>query len=528
MEVTCPRCRMRHHADPPTTGRARSRPLRFRCSDCGHTFPLDAETAGGALSAAAEPPSRAPIEPLPVLAGGRVEQVRVAGEVYDVADLATLQRWVLEGRVDPADEVCEPGNRWTTIGDRPDFHLFFVAAGALGVPRDALVSTVLANRTAPSPDLRELPVEFFLGELPRGVPARLEPPAPVVVGSVDEVPGERPVATRQLRAIDDPDALVSAPARPPLQAEPRFLGFQFGKDTDTQEATIEEVRPVEIDIAPVPVAGQSLPSRGDLADDFMLSGILPESAPAVPALDFGDGSVPATVVPRPPPSVLDDDPYEEPVRVGRGPEWMFAGALVLAVLMAGGGWMFGHPAGKTGGEKGEAAEAPGPAGSEVVAAPVEADKIEAEIAAEEAELSVPVEEPVAKPSPPVVAPKPVAKPAPPVAAPKPAVAAAPRPAPKSAAPKPAETGGSAKGLTDQGWKAMDVGDANGAHGFFARALQKSPGSAWALYGRGYANEKLGDKGSAKADYCAATAKAGTDIELVRELEGGLGRIGGGC
>ncbi len=526
MDVTCPRCRMRHHVDPPPAGRARSRPLRFRCSDCGHTFPLVSESADGALPAAAEPPSRSLTEPLPVAQGERVEQVRVAGEVYDVADLATLQRWVLEGRVDPADEVCEPGNRWTTLGDRPDFHLFFVAASALGVPRDAPMTAFVEAPTAPEHDPFAPPAEFFLGDRPRGVPPRLDSLPPSLLGPRDED-----------RAKDESAALQAAPDPLPVQAEPRFIGFQLGSDTDPQEATVEEVRPVELDIAPIPLGGQSPPSRGDLADDFMLAGVLPESAPPTLPPDFGDGPVPVTVVPRLPRSVLDDDPYEEPVRVGRGPEWMIGGALGLAVLLAFGGWLFAGPEGEP--EREKAASASAEAGAEVVAAPVEAAKLEAEIAADEAELSAPVEEAVAKPVPPpkpaVAAvpppvPKPVAAPKPAVAAPKPAVAAVPRPAPKPAvaAPKPAETGGSAKSLTAQGWKAMDDGDANAAHGFFARALQKSPGSAGALYGRGYANERLGDKGSAKSDYCSASAKAGADTELVRELESGLRRVGGPC
>jgi uncharacterized caspase-like protein len=132
--------------------------------------------------------------------------------------------------------------------------------------------------------------------------------------------------------------------------------------------------------------------------------------------------------------------------------------------------------------------------------------------------------PAREPKPPTPSPKQAEKPAATVAR-APASPEAPEPAPWT---ESAAGGGSARSLNDAGWKAIDKGDLEGAHGFFTRALQKDARAGWALYGRGYANEKLGDKLSAAADYCSARAVATSDADLARELDGGLRRLGKGC
>jgi hypothetical protein len=88
-------------------------------------------------------------------------------------------------------------------------------------------------------------------------------------------------------------------------------------------------------------------------------------------------------------------------------------------------------------------------------------------------------------------------------------------------------GTSARGLVAQGWQAVEEGDFRKAHGLFDRALQ-SQTSSDALYGRGYANEKLGDSVSASDDYCQALARGGLGVDLSREVQAGLRRVGRGC
>ncbi|MBM4393882.1 MAG: hypothetical protein FJ090_22370, partial [Deltaproteobacteria bacterium] len=113
MEVVCPRCHERHVVDAPSSVRMRTRPMRFRCSECGHTFPLLGE--GGAPLPPAllpvEPPPRGAGDARPVAPGEPVEMLRVGGDVYSVPDLASLQRWILEGRVARTDHVSQHGMR---------------------------------------------------------------------------------------------------------------------------------------------------------------------------------------------------------------------------------------------------------------------------------------------------------------------------------------------------------------------------------------------------------------------------------
>ena len=205
---------------------------------------------------------------------------------------------------------------------------------------------------------------------------------------------------------------------------------------------------------------------------------------------------------------------------------MIGGLFVVAAIIAVGGWAFTRPPAGTVPEA--AAESPvmaepGRAELPPPPPPPNPDDEAARAAAQAAAMAEPLEPEeatVAAAEPKAVAPK--------AAEPK---AAEPKAAePKAAEPKAAApaSGGNARTLTDAGWKAIDGGDVTGAHGLFARALQKDPGSAWALYGRGYANEKLGDTVSASADYCAARGRSGADTELQRELDGGLRRLGAGC
>ncbi|GDX78376.1 hypothetical protein LBMAG42_01870 [Deltaproteobacteria bacterium] len=566
--------------------------------------------ASGALPPALlpiEPPSRTVPEARSVLAGEPVEMLRVGGDVYSVPDLATLQRWILEGRVSLADKVSLHGMRWTPVADRPDLAIFFTAAQAMSAPRASPTISPLPSPIPAQPG--GLPMaddeEIYVQELasvepgvlqapaaslgsaaddaPEPVPDVPTPPAFVMsnpsialaeferddertvadagaVGPLDELPAEMLVPPRHVRATDDPETLLELPMRPAFQMEARSLGFQMGPDPDTQEALIEETQ--QIDVAappPQPLVPPPPPPRADLADDFMLTGILPSASPTLtpPPIDFGRGRTPVTVAPRSPPSALDDEPdYDTPPRRGWGPEWFIGGALGLAALLAVGSWLFSgeEPAVAEGGavtEVAAPADAPAPPavpeGPPAEAAPIEPAQLEAEIAAEQAgaqggidaqvkadmaraqaaaraEAEAAAKETAEKAA--VLKAKAQAEDA---ARKKAEAMAKPAAAPKpEAAPKPAAGGGSAKSLADQGWKAMDKGDTEGAHGLFARALQKDPSSAWALYGRGYANEKLGDKVSAKADYCMATANAGSDTELTRELAGGLRRVGGGC
>jgi type IV secretory pathway VirB10-like protein len=138
------------------------------------------------------------------------------------------------------------------------------------------------------------------------------------------------------------------------------------------------------------------------------------------------------------------------------------------------------------------------------------------------------------PATPVAAPSPVPPVAPAAAEPPKPVAEPSKPAPTrdaaaaSSSTKSARTTSSAppQRLLSEGWKAVEKGDFEAARDRFSLALQ-GKASAGALYGRGYANEKLGRTAEAGADYCRALT-LDADLELSREIQSGLRRIGHSC
>jgi predicted Zn finger-like uncharacterized protein len=114
MEVRCERCDARYSVDDGLVDEAG---LAVRCSKCGNVF-------------RAHRPAR----------GLRVRNR--AGDVFPLPDAAVLQRWVVEGRVAREDEVSSEGGPWIKAGDMKDLAPFYAvldqarraAAGAAGAP----------------------------------------------------------------------------------------------------------------------------------------------------------------------------------------------------------------------------------------------------------------------------------------------------------------------------------------------------------------------------------------------------------
>ncbi len=493
-----------------------------------------------------EPPSRLVPEPRLVPVGEPVEMLRVGGDVYSLPDAATLQRWILEQRVSRSDMVSQHGMRWTALGDRAEFAIFFTAVDALPQPAAGPTLEPLPSPLAPPrlqmpmADDEEIYVQD-LGPIDGGNPPTefvAAPPPPELSpfpptdeptvglgprpGPLDELPVGMLLPPRHPVAEDEPETLLELAPRPSFQAEAHSLGFRLGPDPDTMEATMEATR-----VSPSPEAIASDPT-----EEFMRTGNFGELdlAIAPPPLVLPSGRVPVTVAPALGRSVLDED-VAAAKPVSNTPMFAAAGvaALVLVALVA--WYALPNDAATT-----TVAEAPRAQPSPVAVAPAPKpvvppptiEKQPAVVAVPPEPVPTPRAAPGPTPKPALVAPpKPalVAKAAPPPPTPIPREAATPKPV---VAPIPVKAGGSARTLADQGWKAMDRGDIDAAHGLFAKALQKDPTAGWALYGRGYANEKLGDRVSARVDYCSALAGAGADPELSRELAGGLRRLNAGC
>jgi Flp pilus assembly protein TadD len=82
------------------------------------------------------------------------------------------------------------------------------------------------------------------------------------------------------------------------------------------------------------------------------------------------------------------------------------------------------------------------------------------------------------------------------------------------------------GLVDQGWTALDAGNASSAAGFFEQAASLMPSSVDANYGLGYAYVKQGRMPEAKVRLCKARARAGATDK--REIEAVLTGAGLSC
>ncbi len=551
MQLTCPRCLTRHQIDASAIARTRGpRTLKFRCSNCGHTFSVD--PAPSAPRVAPEPPPLG-ADRVATTRGEPVQQVQIAGQIWPVPDVATLLRWILERRLDREALVADASLRWESAGNRTDFTLFFAAADALAN------QAPLGERT----------------EVPASIPAvvRVETRAGPSAAAVAEADGSADPVT----VAFDPETwdLWGHPTRSP---------------DDTQEQTVQSM---SVDEAPIPTmpaeltsggqpepegraeatnrlpdrtpdrpAARGLPSAADAR--FGLSGrtdaAVPAAAqaPGAPRIHTGPAPAAPRSFPGPsagpsagpvarhlagpsaaPESAGEVDPFEAPPSglTRARPNWALylavaAGFGLVAfgmVTFLGGPEGVGEPVAEAGAEAPEGA----PAGEEAVAGAVpgvEEGTVETVGAgtgtpAEPAGLTEPVaEEPVVKE--PVVK-EPVAKEPTPVAKAPAAIGDPPTPVAKAPAPvAKASAAASAAKLLPQAWAAVDGGDFQKAHALFDRALQSGGGSD-AVYGRGYANEKLGDSVSALEDYCRAR-RQGTSKDIEREIEGGLRRLGQTC
>jgi len=532
MDVVCPKCSTHHRAEPPSSLRSRGA-VRFRCTHCGNTFKVEFPTEGGNTAtmtlapAARSEVSLAPVAAAAPVAAVRGYTVRAEGEVYPTTDLATLQRWILECRVKPDDQLSVDGERWERAGGRPDLEIFFAAAERLHVSEAPQVSP--RAPVAPGP---EDPLAFD--------PSTVDGPSrddedviaalgggdadDPVVDSVEDSWGERTQATPDTAGEDLP------------RIEPDEVTRVSGGDAepDTQEATMLSVlqeRTEEVRKGPVPVrrgytslAGQKSLPPGTPATTVSL---LPQSMQDM-AAEF-DVPKPRTVERHEEPQFGDDD---EPALPAENPAVRpLIGVVVVAMvtLLAVAGWWITHPAEpaavapSAATEMASAPSAPPAAAPEAVAPPApEAAPAAPEAPAPDVATAEPVV-PAVAPTPAPQAQRPTAPPAAtPVAAPKPAApAAVPAVASTTSAPL------SANDAVKKGWGLVNKGKYSEAFDVFSKALQKSPGNGSLLYGRGYANEKLGDDVSAAADYCEAKSGAVSE-ETRRELDGALGRLRRTC
>lgn len=228
----------------------------------------------------------------------------------------------------------------------------------------------------------------------------------------------------------------------------------------------------------------------------------------------------------------DDDPAPEKSNAGL----LVFGAMVIAVvgiiawLSSGNGFMLGGAGGTSGSaggatavEDGAGSGGPVPDGGGASDGSAKSAKAEAptDPAAKPPEETPKGDEASEKPSPATPeASKPDGSAAPPA---EDAAAKPPEPTtPRTPAKKTATT------VTERGWRSVDRKRWADAEKYFVDALKLRPNHAPASYGLGYISQQRGDTNAAKTYYCKALSDAGRDVDLKREVEAGLRKLGATC
>jgi hypothetical protein len=222
---------------------------------------------------AAEPAAPPPldVDSPSVPAGEAVQLVQIAGQIWSVPDLASLQRWILEARLDRNALVSRQGLRWARVGDREDLAVFFAAADAL------------ASRERPAGERVHFPAPMDDEIIVDGAEGDGDdyPSMPVATG-----PGPEPTATERGTVVMD-----FAEPSPRWPALPR---------DDTQEQTVGSSG---LDETPIPGVSAALdtPDRNERTERMRVPSQAPPPPPSQPDARFGlTGAAVAAPPPGPP------------------------------------------------------------------------------------------------------------------------------------------------------------------------------------------------------------------------------------
>jgi predicted Zn finger-like uncharacterized protein len=209
--IECEHCEAGYELDLPPAALAGGRSVKFRCTSCGHSFHvvkdgtvIDARPKPGSVTAEETAPKAAPSTA--VSAAMDHVLLRQDGVSYHVPDVATLQRWIVERRVLPTDELDFGGGQWVQAGDRPDLAPFFAIVTEVEV-----ATRKLAAVAAPLDDQTEGASELG-GEATPAAPDGLSSELPSVPMAT-EVADANAAEADQLDALDEvPDDAALAGA----------------------------------------------------------------------------------------------------------------------------------------------------------------------------------------------------------------------------------------------------------------------------------------------------------------------------
>lgn len=179
MDVRCERCRAQYVFDDDQVTEAG---LAVQCSNCGHVFrvkrkalvvtvPVRPGEAAEAHPIVPSPVGRtatAPATPVPEttpIPDKREWRVRQGnGNVFTFKELTTLQKWIVERKVNRDDEISLSGDQWKRLGNIAELATFFQVVEA-------------ADRGAMPAAITPLPMAAVLPPPPPYPPGGYAPPA---------------------------------------------------------------------------------------------------------------------------------------------------------------------------------------------------------------------------------------------------------------------------------------------------------------------------------------------------------------
>jgi len=423
---------------------------------------------------------------VPVQAPRKGFVLRQEGTDYNVGDAAMLQRWIVERRVGPDDEISEDEGPFRQVGDIEAFQIFFQLVedveksakvqSAIEVPTPAFVSkgsnTKLFSRPKPSD----------LSQIGQG---SAETPSKTVAEVAPDLPSELP---------PEPEPETEVAEAPVASPDP---------EPATEEAQFGEVIPDE---APAAFTGSLLDDPTidmELGQDDFFS----EEETVVAGGTLFEG---------------DEDDFDDDLEWGQTRRKSMAMWWLIFFGGLGGAGYFALDFISSSEKESAVVAAP----QAVEAPPVAADKPEepedtAGAAAEkpaDAEAdsvdgaAAASEPPPSKPEPEAPASKSAAP------APKAAPSAAKKPAP------PARP--NADREIDRGWTQIDRKNWSKARAHFTKALSVAPGNVDGRYGMAYVNEHQGRVAEAVSQYCRLVKT--TTGEIRKEVNGRLRTLDKEC
>lgn len=196
MDVRCERCGTEYEFDDD---RITEGGVTVKCTTCGHVFTVRKAAAAVTVPVAPEVDLAAAVQPDPVPPGGeRPKEWKVRqpnGNVFTFQALTTLQKWIVERKVQRDDEISLTGESWKRLGNIGELAAFFqVVDEAQRAAQLTTSSPAPANRGMTPPT----------GIPPIGQPMQEHQVAPVVVSTGPSRKAEGAAMDEPISPLDSP------------------------------------------------------------------------------------------------------------------------------------------------------------------------------------------------------------------------------------------------------------------------------------------------------------------------------------